>query len=85
MDQDRTQGDEREPGDYGNTVDGSRPGDGGGPGTADRGATVGGDGDGHSAADHHERERREPKEVYQTPDAQSDHAVGGTEGTTDGR
>lgn len=96
------------PEDLGNTVDGTRTGDGsdarpaageqdpGGPGTGGRSAESpeqgseqgsepgseqgSGPTSGHEGADH---DRAEQKQVYRTPD-QPDHALGGSEGTTDG-
>ncbi|MDV7999819.1 hypothetical protein [Rhodococcus sp. IEGM 1408] len=74
---------------YGNTVDGSRAGDG-----SDDARTT--PGDGQSPSDnlaespeqptghqHGDQQRAEQKKVYQTPE-QTDHALGGSEGTADG-
>ena len=83
MDQDRTPENDLPTADHGNTVDGSRPGDGSGPVTTRRDTADGEDG--RPAADRHEDERREQKTAYRNPEAKPGHAVGGTEGTTDGR
>lgn len=74
--------------DLGNTVDGSRAGDGS---EVDR-TTPGGQGPSGSLAEspeqtsghqHGDHQRAEQKKVYQTPE-QTDHALGGSEGTADG-
>ncbi|HHX85962.1 MAG TPA: hypothetical protein GX694_11680 [Actinomycetales bacterium] len=67
---------------YGNTIDGTRVGDGSDARTddaADTGAATGGTAD----EDAHAEERARQKGVYRAPD-QPDHALGGTEDTTDG-
>ena len=78
---------QEDPAALGNSVDGTRTGDGGrSAGTAprtpgdDSAASAGG-----TAPDRHADERDEQKEVYQTPDGTRDSAVGGSEGTADGQ
>lgn len=65
---------------YGNTIDGSRAGDGGAARTDAGAAPRTG---GTPEEDAHAEERARQKGVYRAPD-QPDHALGGTEGTTDG-
>ena len=86
------------PEDLGNTVDGSRAGDGNEdarttPGEHSSGEhSPGGQGPSDSLAEspeqpsgrqHGDKQRAEQKKVYQTPE-QTDHALGGSEGTADG-
>jgi hypothetical protein len=69
------------PEDFGNTIDGTRVGDGSDARTDDGDAAprTGGT----PEEDRHAEERAEQKGVYRAPE-QPDHALGGTEGTTDG-
>jgi hypothetical protein len=86
------------PEDLGNTIDGTRVGDGSAPDrAADQGATgidpdapgSGGHSDGRSVgngdgtATTGSRDLEEQKRIYRTPE-QPDHALGGSEGTADG-
>lgn len=68
---------------YGNTVDGSRAGDG----SSARAASAGQDpepGSARTSGDERaDRRRAEQKQVYHAPEP-PDHALGGSEGTTDG-
>lgn len=86
------------PEDLGNTIDGTRVGDGSAPDPEfEQGAAgidpdapgSGGHSDGHGvgqgngSAASGESDLEEQKRIYQTPE-QPDHALGGSEGTTDG-
>lgn len=80
------------PEEFGNTVDGSRAGDGSDARTTPGEQSPGGQSPSDNLAEspeqpsgheHADQQRAEQKKVYRTPE-QPDHALGGSEGTADG-
>ena len=67
-------------GELGNTIDGTRPGDGGGA----AGSRADSSGGGGHAKDAHAADREAEKDVYVAPDDEGGSAVGGPDGTADG-
>lgn len=66
---------------FGNTIDGSRPGDGSG---SRFGATPDGHRPGAGISDDMRERLSRDKLAYRAPDKEWDRAVGGSSGTTDG-
>lgn len=69
---------------FGNTVDGSRSGDGSDARTTPDEQSLGEQSSGQASGhEHADQQRAEQKKIYRSPE-QPDHALGGSDGTTDG-